>query len=129
MFLPNPQTDRERFQDCWIKLRESIADPKLAHEVYLDLEANYQTPEKLGLLASVIVRICLQHIYQNFPLELPQVVIDAYLAAGPNLEIPLATCEQCGYGLPRTFQACPLCNGRVGVGAYALRRGAAALNN
>jgi rRNA maturation endonuclease Nob1 len=75
------------------------------------------------------MRVVLQHVYQGFPLALPTAVIEEYVAAGELIATPLFECEKCGYGLPRTFHTCPLCGGRTGLGAYAVRRARVAMFN
>lgn len=122
--------DRERFIDAFVQLMQSIEDPvwKMRLCVAVTVAAKWQDagrelPWTLdAILAGVVVRVVLQHMYQGFPLALPVAVIDAYAAAGEKLETPLFECENCGYALPRSFATCPLCGGRTGVGAYSVRR-------
>ncbi len=137
MQIPIQPGDRERVGGAGARLLSSI-DPAIADRIslewrrYSEAASRGESPpddNAYAVLAAAAMRIVLQHVYQGFPLKLPQVVIDAILEAGLALKTPLFECEVCGYGLPRSFRNCPLCGGRVALGAYALRRGKKAASN
>jgi hypothetical protein len=130
-------TPSVRFAEAWWDLMQTLQEPGLAARLTaaFSVAAQWESrgervpyrPEVL--LASGAVRIVLDHLYFGRPLVFPPEVRQAYIDAGERIETPLADCEHCGYPLPRSFSACPLCGGRVKVGAYARRRaGRAALN-
>lgn len=86
----------------------------------------------MGPLAAAAVRAISQHILQGYPLALPAPVVEFYLAVAAGelgLETPLFECENCGYGLPRVFTVCPLCGGRVALGAHSQKCAAKAVTN
>ena len=121
--------DGEAFRRAFVRLIGSIDD--LHWRIRLTVAVATWMPCLLAgidiwnvdlVLAGVMLQVVLQHMYAGRPLVLPLVVLDAYAAAGEKLETPLAECAECGYALPRSFAACPLCGGFVGVGAYASRR-------
>jgi len=85
----------------------------------------------------VLLRRCLDALHgrrhwphKEIPPEvgfaMPPVVADVYLRDGA---LPLHECEDCGYKLPHGyFDACPLCDGRIGYEAYFKRRKAEQVN-
>ena len=75
-------------------------------------------------VTAAIMRVILQHVYQNYPLAFPPEVLEVYRQGMP--ETPLFECEDCGFGLPRNFTECPLCQGRVGLGLHSKKKAATA---
>lgn len=136
MLQIEPQ-DHEHFIAAWAELIESVEDPKWRVHLTATLsicakwqDAGLELPWGIcAILYCVVGRIVFQHIYQGSPLVLPKVVIAAYIDAGDKLELPLFECENDAYALPRSFAFCPLCGGRVGLGAYAKRRARVAACN
>jgi hypothetical protein len=129
--------DRERFADAYARLVLSIEDPAWQGRIVMAVaianslrNAGAEPPRTLDTtLAEVLIRIVLQHMYQGFPLALPMVVLNAYVAAGEGLITPLFECSACGYCLPRSFATCPLCGGQVGLWAFGRRRSRSAACN
>jgi hypothetical protein len=73
-------------------------------------------PEDDAVLYGVMVRMILGNLYQGFPLSLAMAALEAHVA-----DAPLFDCQECGYGLARSFHSCPLCGVRM-LGVYGLRR-------
>jgi hypothetical protein len=118
---PTVTDERQLFIDTYVALLERVDDYYRA--IITDEGEKHRTSPRP--LIEAIALMVLQHIQQGFPLELPAVVIEAYLAG----ETETHECGDCGYGCPRSFEACPLCGGRTGPNAYALRRARVAQNN
>jgi hypothetical protein len=106
---PAPPTEQDRL--FW-KLQEQLLskiDDKYARLVRADL------PKRTKLwseLTWAFVNRVTDHLSQGTPLAFPSAVAEVHLEnpkAGES-----ATCQQCHYGLPRSyFKFCPLCNGAV----------------
>ena len=109
-----------------INSRDSVAAALIVYDL------GNHGPAEWGLLASVFIRVVLQHLFQGYPLAMPAEVLAFYwkcIEEGTFPETPLFECQSCGYGLPRTFKTCPLCGGAVGLGAHSLRQSAGAYLN
>jgi hypothetical protein len=123
-----PEHDRERalFQEAYVVLLDRL-DAKTRELVSSDFNngADRQArgePFEMGVMGAFAIRTILMHMFQGSPLEIPAIVAEALCEAGERIETPLADCAGCGYSLPRTFSACPLCGGPVGLAFYALQR-------
>lgn len=135
--FPSDPRDRERFTKAFVALLDSVEDPAWRRRLYQAMvfcsryaAAGQEAPVcDASLLCAICTGITLQHINGGLPLKLPLSVIYAYLKAGPNPELPLFECEDCGYVLPRAFSNCPLCGGRAGIGLYSQKQSRAAACN
>lgn len=78
-------------------------------------------PEDDAVLYGVMVRLILENLYKGFPLALAMAALEAYVAGGLDAKASLYSCQECGYGLARSFHSCPLCGVRRS-GVYGLRR-------
>src|SRR5579883_2626032 len=128
--------ERSRYADLLHQLIMEIEDPWRNHVAAALLTAmDWIAAGRLlpwntdALLSCYVLRIAMDHLTAGRPLALPTSVIVSFVQAGKGLETPLFECEDCGYALPRSFGSCPLCRGRVGLGAYAVRRARAAYAN
>lgn len=118
--------DEGRFKAACAELLVSL-DPSIAMRIGEQLAC--RDPSQWDVLTGVFFRILLEYVALGFPLAFPREMVSVYLEAGDKLETPLFQCELCGYCVPRSIRACPLCGGRTGFGVYVSRRARKAGSN
>jgi len=100
-------------------------------------KSDFRDPEKCTVLVTTIFRYVGSHIKQGRPLQLPDEVLEVYLAS--EYAAPRRECEDCRYALPHVwidplpptrgyFEWCPLCGGKVGWEGSYIRKSRTAPN-
>jgi hypothetical protein len=119
-----------RFDANWAIMAQTMSEEhiQLVVEAYA-AGAQYVTSDLYRTPGASLLRRCLNALWPPKPdwphslispevaLAMPPHVAEVYLQ--DQHAIPLHECEDCGYRVPHGyFEACPLCNGRVGWSAF-----------
>jgi hypothetical protein len=111
---PPPSAEDLLFQK---KIRELLDQMDEKHRGIV--QADFAHPlSEASILTMAVCRRAIDHIRQSTPLAFPREVAEVYLSRKVGYDE--TACQGCGYAVPAaSFEACPLCGGRLSWPAYS----------